>query len=579
MKRIKNFKSFSLNENIKRIGSSWENQDYLKILNENVQAAKSFMINKFSKKKPSEVTKEEEIAILSNKEYLEIKNSIVADQQGLLNAFVRFHFDQDVSLPDLVVLKNKLGTYAPFLGSLPMNIEQYAKILPKSETLKKLESDLMRSEKSGDVDRIEGIKSQIEKVNSQSEIRSGFEMLEDALREIGKERDARWLVDALPTSAASDPRNPLYVAGRVVNLKDEYRKSGPEDKQKIINIATKIEAAEESETIKKRFLSRVSSYDSIKSLIKFGEKFIESMGSNINKILKDAESLKPGVAILYEDGQYVALSIRSEDAQKGLCSIAGTWCINDTRFWSYAGGRVQLNIFNFGVPESDKLHLIGVTISEDGGVYSSSDINNDNIKQNGEKYYDQLKRLGYPQEMIDEIKRVFREEFALKKVTDDFYRDNRNIGQAVNNFIKSSYRYTSDDSFNEIKSIFFKIVIQGILLNAGEREMNAIKDAFRGNENSNPRIAGGLMNRVSIEVFDAIFPSPDSEFMGKVAEATIRNFIRMLDFKNRWDKDPSWRNLYEESPGIYERVMAMIDAKDEIMKKIEPWIDDSQKIK
>ena len=540
----------------KFLGESLKN--YEQTLNENVQAAKAYMLSKFSKKKAGQLTKEEETEILSDKEYQEIKNVILAKFPGWVYAFVRFHFDQGASLQDLISLRDELVRYKPLLGSLPMTIDQYARVenIPKEVKLKKLDSELKRAEESGDENRIADIQNQIKNVNSEeiTDTRPGVERLQDELRYIEREREARWLIDALPARAAS-------VIGKPINLRDEYRNADKETKDEIINIGSLISKADNSEDVKKRFLKKISAFDSIKRLAEFGGSFVKSLGSNIDKLSQQAEALYPGVAIMYEDDQYIALSLRSENAQKELCSAAN-WCINRGSFWSYAKGNVQLNIFNFSLPQTDRYFLIGITVTQDGTVRNSHDVNDSSIMKSGEKYYDQLKRMGYPEKMIEEIKKYFNLEYEVKQLTDTFYQGGNQINQAVDRFLKYSYKFTDDPSFERVKSIFFDIVNQDIA--ATRNESSKIKTVFEKN---------GIMNSVSAEIFDSIFPDPDEEFMKNVSAMTLKNLLSAENFRKMIETDPNFIGKFKTSnPGLYDNILAMLKEKDETTNKIRIYI-------
>ena len=218
MRRIKGFKTFDLGINRQSISEALKIQQ--QALNENVQAAKAYMISKFSKKKGQPLSKEDEVKILANPDYQEIKNNILPDNGGWLPAFLRFHFEQGVSLENLVTLRDDLVRYKSFLGALPMTVDQYAKMvnIPRKERIKKLEDNLERATEAGDDKWISDIENQIKAIQSEdvSDARPGIERLQDELRYIEKEREARWLIDGLPARAAS-------ALGKPVNLRDEYR--------------------------------------------------------------------------------------------------------------------------------------------------------------------------------------------------------------------------------------------------------------------------------------------------------------------------------------------------------------------
>jgi hypothetical protein len=559
MRRIKGFKTFDLGINRQSISEALKIQQ--QALNENVQAAKAYMISKFSKKKGQPLSKEDEVKILANPDYQEIKNNILPDNGGWLPAFLRFHFEQGVSLENLVTLRDDLVRYKSFLGALPMTVDQYAKMvnIPRKERIKKLEDNLERATEAGDDKWISDIENQIKAIQSEdvSDARPGIERLQDELRYIEKEREARWLIDGLPARAAS-------ALGKPVNLRDEYRNADKDLKDKVVNIGSLITKSENSEATKERFLKKVSSYNSLERLADFGDSFVKSLGSSIDKLSQQAESLYPGVAIMYEDNQYIALSLRSESAQKELCSAAN-WCINRGSFWSYAKGNVQLNIFNFDLPQTNRYFLVGITITPNGIVSTSHDVNDARISNNNENYAAFLQRLGYPEKMIDQIKDLFNREIQLKKITDQIYSSNR-MDTALGEIIQSSYKYTDDPNFQVLKTTFYEILNQE--LNLGKVNRDIFKSIFYRMEGKDIK-GTGIVNSVALELFRTIFPDPDSTYMKNVALRTQAAFKSAQDLK---DNPANMERLAKSRPDIPKWVDNVLSEKDYIMSVMSPYL-------
>jgi hypothetical protein len=111
------------------------------------------------------------------------------------------------------------------------------------------------------------------------------------------------------------------------------------------------------------------------------------------------------------------MSIRTEAAQKALCSAAN-WCINNWAWKQYATGAVQINIFDFGVPTTDPLHITGTTIYYSGKVRTSHDINDTTITKS-DNPAEHFTKLGYPTELVDSIVKPLLAECGVKQVLDE----------------------------------------------------------------------------------------------------------------------------------------------------------------
>ena len=125
-----------------------------------------------------------------------------------------------------------------------------------------------------------------------------------------------------------------------------------------------------------------------------------------SKKVAELEELEPEAGVIYSDDQYLVMSMRTENAQKKLCSVAN-WCINRGSFSSYATDAVQLNIFNFGTDPSDPLFLTGTTVYYNGRVRTSHDINDRHIMKSSDPA-EHLSQLGYPDSLVSNVVQIGR---------------------------------------------------------------------------------------------------------------------------------------------------------------------------
>ena len=278
-----------------RIVESFENWYPQAELNESFQAAKAFMQTYYAKKKrkdPATLTPEERDEALQNPEYKQILD-LVKGSPNYAGAFVRFHFDHGAALAKLKALFDTLQTKKYLISQLPKQIDQYATQEPEN-----------------------GIQ--------------GFERLEDALRTLERNKEAKWIVDRLP-------RKP----------REEFRQLDPADQQKLFNAAHQL--TELGETITTRLLIKIKAMETwpIMDIIDYTLNYIKGYNNaQMKKKVDELLALEPEAGLLYLDDRYLVMSMRTENAQKQLCAVAN-WCINRGSFSSYANDAVQMNIFDF----------------------------------------------------------------------------------------------------------------------------------------------------------------------------------------------------------------------------------------
>ena len=176
---------------------------------------------------------------------------------GFIFPFVRFRFEQNISIADLQLLLNELVKYRQVLNTLPYHIEKYAEGNP----------------------------------DPNSTALTGFEALMDKFRTFEFNKVGKWIVDSLPKA-----------------LRDQARSLNPEEMNKLIRLGWDI--ADKGEEIKKRVISKVSRYTNLQDFIKYATD-ISTADEGSAKLVSQAESLAPEIVVMYDDNNYVVFSVRT----------------------------------------------------------------------------------------------------------------------------------------------------------------------------------------------------------------------------------------------------------------------------
>lgn len=458
---------------MRKIGSfnNWKMLD--KPLIENVQAAKQYMLKRFARDEKIEVSAispEDQAKVFADEDYKAILQ-LVQSNPGYTSAFVKFRFDHNISIEELTVLFEKIKTNSQFLGELSMPVLEF----PNKE-------------------KINGVLP--------------FEALIDELYQIESRRKAKWIIADLP--------------GR---FRKEAKEISKENLQKLLNVGSILIDADKE--IRERLMKGSGGISDLAYFIVYAEQFAKAwLNADIKKKLTLIVKLEPECSVLYSDGRYLAISVRTERAQKELCAL-GDWCINRGSFNSqnYGGGNVQLNIFDFDLPPSDAYHLTGTTITYEGNVTYSSDIDNRNIRKTGDMA-DHFKNLSYPDELIKTVIREFPMEASLKKLVTGLYLNNTPTIDVIKNLIMESYKAVTKVSIGDDK--FIDILAKRI--NANKNEVIPIYIQY------------GIMSFLSAKLFNELLAnSIDEETKSIIMEKTLSIF-KMIKEISENPKIPA--NLY-----------------------------------
>lgn len=465
--------------------NGWKRSD--RLLAESVQAAKQYMLKRFAQAKGIDVSAilpEDQARIFANEDYRKVLQ-LIQPNPGYAAAFVKFKFDHRVSLEQLAQLVEKIKANSQFLGELSMPLLDFP-----------------------NQDKVNGVPA--------------FEALMDEFSQIETRRKSRWILNELPG-----------------NLRRSAKELPKEDLQRLLNAATIMNDL--GEEVKVRLLKKAKAFTDPMDFVVYAENYVKGyLNSNVQSKLDKLEELEPEGSVIYADDRYIMLSARTEKAQKELCAVAN-WCINRGSFnsKSYGGGAVQINTFDFGLPPTDPNHLIGTTISYDGKVTYSHDINDRSVKK-GDDVTVHLQQFGYPDKMINTLLKVFPIEAMIKRVVTELNLDGKSPIQVLESVIKASYKVNPEDDQDSAR------VILNIL-------MDRIAPAVKEEDIVNLYMKFGVMSIFAAKLFNMLLPNIDASKRADV----IKNAKTILDEIKGYAstglfKYPQLLNAVKSEPKILE---------------------------
>ncbi len=456
-------------------------------LNENIQAAKIFMQKRFAQfknKSFSDLSQEELKQAIENENYKKIIQ-LTQKNSGYALPFLKFHFNQKVPIRNLQQLQDWLVKNPSLISRFPMSVEKYSSM------------------------------------ENQGEI-TGFEALNDAIRTLERNMEARWLVDRLPSK-----------------LKNEYR-ALPEEKQtEFLNLAhslKELDGDDPNKSITKRLLDKIKAMESddMESVIKYCSDYINGYQNlDLKKKMEDIANLSPGAGILYFKYPYLAISVRNEETQKKLFKIAN-WCINRGNWKDYAGKKgLQINIFNYSLPPNDPMFLTGTTVYYDGRIRASHDLNDGQLlKGNGANdIKTHLLNLGYPKELSTSIGDSLAEEIKIKSTLERLLSsisDGTKIGLNRKEMILSElFGVASDSLRGDYKEKAWEeivLVVTKILNSSKVITLDGILDFF---------MEYGILSEAALRVYESFLKgSITSDERKKVYQASESIFDELEKYYN-----------------------------------------------
>ena len=374
-------------------------------LMESVQVAKDYLLKKYAIEKnikTSEIDEETRKKILSSPKFTEIRD-LTAKIPGFTPMFLKFKLEQGAHMEELKEILQNLEKYKQNLKQdLSMPITDYEKVVP-----------------------------------TEDDVRPGYERLGDDLRNIERKRKLRKFYSELTSkmrkvfAKATDKQidDLTEISNQLEQLKDKDGKNAWKEFTK------GLKKYEDTRTYPEYRDEKVAFGDIIKDSLEF----IEGWNQDESGLLKKIKDLGPMAGILYSKNGYIVESARTPEAQRAICADTN-WCIRtDSTFWSYGGGRVQINIINSNVPVTDIHSLIGMTVNPDGTIYTDATRPNNRLRDKNGNYFrtlkDALEGLDYPKDLVDTVMAKFKMETDIKIALERYYKEGS--GLTVRSIIES----------------------------------------------------------------------------------------------------------------------------------------------
>jgi hypothetical protein len=373
---------------------------------ENIQMAKDYLLKRYATAKnikTSEIPEEVKQRIFNDPKFMEVRE-LTQKFPNYAPLFTKFAFDQKATKEELEEIVDLLIKYKNNLAKdLDMPVLDYGKIEPTKD-----------------------------------DIRPGYEVLGDALRNIPRKVKLR-----------------KFYSQLTIRMRREFEKATEEQIAKLEEISNQLDrleprpgkdpdtGAEVTQHAWTEFTKTLKGYDDIRtypnyanpkvafeSLIENADLFISQWDQSDDELVEKLKSMGAQVGFLYNKNGYIVLSTRTPDA---LRAVAGdtNWCIrNDSTFWSYGGGKVQLVIINRNLPASEPKSLYGITVNADQSVYTDAVGRSQQrvTGKNGSGFNNKplsalLDSQDFPNELIGKTLKEFPMEVDIKLALEEFFRN------------------------------------------------------------------------------------------------------------------------------------------------------------
>jgi hypothetical protein len=466
-------------------------------LDESTKAAKEYMFQRAAKKMrkmPEDLTPEERDRILEDPTYRQVAE-LAKSYPNYITALLKFAFEHDVTVDQISSLLNDFQTKKALIaqiGSPQQILDDYAN--------REVENGV-----------------------------HGFEQLTDEIMRLERVKEAKWFIDAVPK-----------------RLRDGLRSLNREQMEPVINAIVALEELGEEPI--KRFFASIKALENEFSTSEFVDYFINYVAGysdeNKRQRLEAIDEYGPQAGILYYDGQYLAVSLRTAEAQRVVCSGA-QWCINRGSFdsSSYGGGNNQISVFNFNADQnSDPMFMVGFTISYSGKeVKYTQNYNNRDIKASSDPA-ENFRKLGYPEDLIKTVVKVLPEEGLIKQAVYNLGIDSSTPEEVLFKVIQQSYDVTEFSPEN--KQILVDIVVDKI-----KSKLNIERVAAKYKEY-------GILSKFSAEIAKDILKDAPASVMQDLANTTLEIFAEINSIVQA---DPSLAN---------DRIRNVLSQEDAVLTEL-----------
>ena len=492
---------------------NYDNWSKYNSINENIRSAKDWYIKNWAEEKRIDLkalTPEQREEILNTSDLVNKVLAIVSNSPGYATAFLKFAVNHGAKPEELNEILPKILDKT-IVSNLPMGIDQYA-----------------------NMDEINGV--------------NGFEALADNINSIERRRKGKWFVDSLPNvqglrsnvkAQSKEILNRYYDLGYIIEndptLNSKYSKKDID------------------EVIKKRLFGMTSGITDPINFIDIAEEYLYSyLSSDVSAKLEEIYEIEPEAGVLFANNRYLAISVRTESAQKKICAISIAWCITSRNaFDSYASGdNLQINIFDFGVPPTDNFYLTGATIDRRGNITAAFDLKNNNIKKST-NLRNHLTDLGYPENLINRVIEAIPIETVIKSAVYSFGLDDNNLSKTLTNIITKSYSYPIEDDAEALR-IILQILKNRIANNLPKEQ---IVDLY---------LKYGILSTFSAKLFNTLLGDVSPETKTKLLTSTEEIFSRLEKYLSTADQN----NALLSNPETKKSIEKIVNLKPEIFEII-----------
>jgi hypothetical protein len=525
---------------------------------ENIAAAKALLVKDYAekqKKSPNEIPEEIKKSILRDPKFQKVIDLLGQKNQGWAYAFTKFHVIDGCPWEEIesvdeegnpVGIYNMLVQLRPGQNDLDLkNIDAYARIVPTGQ-----------------------------------DHRPSYEILGDELRALQSKRKLKKLYDEFIgrmkeqfrlASASKDPSDKKLIeelelaALALEKLKTRINEDGKnEDPFTEWKKATGKKYSDTPDNLK-LYPQFKDPKVAFKTLVRDTSDLVDNWNLGLDEYTEKIIGLGLRAGIFYNRNKYLAMSARTPEAQRAVSGDSNFCINNDSTFWSYGEGAIQLNIINGNLPKSNKKYLLGVTIKKDGVVKNCAWKNNTgtdrDFHKSGINYAKFLKELEYPDEMVQKIIDKFDEEVTIKLSLEKFYRDSK--GLTPNALIRSLIDI-KNGIFNGVVSPEQWDQVSGIVSFIVREERNIpVSDFIKEFK------ASGIFTVSAWEVFDYVvegdYTKKDIE---EIKAMTLSIMEEMEQFVAMKEKGRTF-NIPEAN---YKKILSAIEYKNENIAKLDALI-------
>ena len=302
-----------------------------------------------------------------------------------------------------------------------------------------------------------------------------------------------------------------------------------------------------------------------KTLVRDSSELIDNWDKGLDEYTEKIVALGLRAGIFYNKKGYLAMSARTPEAQRAVSGDTNFCINNDSTFWSYGDGSIQLNIINGNLPKANKKYLLGVTIKKDGVVkncaWKTNSGSDRDFQRSGINYAEFLKGLDYPKELIDSIIDNFSEEVNIKLSLEKFYRESKSL--TPNSLIVSLINIksgifsgtVSPEQWDQISGIVSFIVKE----ERGIPTSDFLKEFKQS----------GLFTVAAWEVFDYVVEGDyTKQDMEKIKERTLEVISEMEGFIVMKERGKTF-NIPEDQ---YKKLISIVKYKDQNIAKLDALI-------